>query len=199
MKGKVNRILLVGCLSIMFVGCDLPQSTPINTEISAAQSNDNKSANTRVTANINIDQTNADYNNESKEGNEIKACSPQKIYQGETLMISFRKPHGQNFAIFNEKTRDFYFLTENDRYYFPYVRYDEFKEYLSLELDVSKVRNNSEKLDSEGYYLSKPYFTKTGWYRVIIGHQALDVDFEDMPVTGSCRIYYVNKKRPAKN
>ena len=192
----LKTIWSLGTIIIIFSGCDFTQSALVNSENSAVQTNNNKSTNARADANVNVNQTKTDHNDDSEEGNEIKQCSPKKIFQRETLTITFRKSHGQNFAIYNEKTRYFYFLTENDRWYFPYIRYDEFKKLLSLDLEVSKVRSMSEEIDSEGENKSKPYFTKTGWYRVIIGHQALDVNFIDMPVTGSCRIYYVNKKRP---
>jgi hypothetical protein len=129
-------------------------------------------------------------------GNEITACSPEKVYRGESFKVSFVKSHGKNFAIYHEKTREFYFLTANDKYYFPFISPDEFKKMTEVEFDTTKVTNESDEVDGDGYYKPKPYFTKTGWYRVIIGQQALDVDFIDMPVTGSCRIYYINKKRP---
>ena len=193
---KTLNLTLFLVFTTLFGGCDANYSAAMNNRNSAiVQPTVNTNANTKLKTDAeSIESNTAVVDNE--DGNEITECLPQKVYRGETFKISFKKPHGQNFAIYNEKTRDFYFLTENGRYYFPYVRYDEFKEYLSLDLDTSKVRNASEEIDSEGYNKSKPYFTKTGWYRVIIGHQGLDVDFIDMPVTGSCRIYYVNKKRP---
>ena len=182
---NLNRILTFGFLFTMLSACNFSQTVlPNNVNPTPSP----------VTKPVEETETVTD---DIETGNEITGCSPERIYQGETLTVTFRKSHGQNFAIYNEKTRYFYFLTENNRYYFPYIRYDEFKEMSSLDLEVSKVRSMSEEIDSEGYNKSKPYFTKTGWYRVIIGHQALDVDFIDMPVTGSCRVYYVNKQCPS--
>lgn len=194
---KILNLLALLTLSILFSSCNLNSSTVVNNQYPATvQPTINTNANRKTEVNTKISKTNEVEDKNSQEVNEIKDCSPQKIFKGETLTISFKDPHGQNFAIYNEKTRDFYFLTANDRYYFPYVHPDKFRKYLSLEFDTAKVRSMSEEIDSEGYNKSKPYFTKTGWYRVIIAHQALDVDFIDMPITGSCRVYYVNEERP---
>jgi len=189
--------LLAVLASILFIGCDLKDSTKLHNQYSATPKPTIDNVNAKQVGNANSNQINAIVDDSETE-NEITACSPEKIYRGETFKVSFKESHGKNFAIYNEKTREFYFLTANNRYYFPFIAPDEFEKLSFIELDTLKVRNNSEKLDSEGYYIPKPYFTKTGWYEVIIGHQALDVDFEDMPVTGSCRIYYVNEKRPKK-
>lgn len=183
-------------ISILFYGCDGNHSAAMNNRNSPiVQATVNTNANVKTTVNTESNKANSVAENE-EEGNEITSCLPQNIYRGESFKVTFKKNHGQNFAIYNEKTREFYFLTANDRYYFPFLSPDEFEKLTSIEFETLKVRNDSKELDREGYNKSKPYFTKTGWYRVIIGHQALDVDFIDMPVTGSCRIYYVNKNRP---
>ncbi len=193
---KILDLIVFLTFFILSCSCDLSRSAGINNQYSATVQPTVTNVSAEPTVNVKSNQINAIDDENSEEGNEIINCSPEKIYRSETLKISFKKSHGHNFAIYNEKTRDFYFLTANDRYYFPFISPDDFEKLTDIEFDTQKVRGASEELDSEGYNKSKPYFTKTGWYRVIIGHQALDVDFEDMPVTGSCRIYFVNKKRP---
>lgn len=193
---KTLNLTLFLVFSTLFGGCDANHSAAMNNRNSAiVQQTVSTNANAKSKGNVVSDEANTAVV-DSENGNEITDCLPQKVYRGETFRVSFKKPHGQNFAIYNEKTRDFYFLTANGQDYFPFISPDEFEKRAYINLDTLAVRNPSEELDSDGDNKSKPYFTKTGWYRVIIGHQALDVDFIDMPVTGSCRIYYVNKKRP---
>ena len=182
--------------SLLFSGCDANHSAAMDDRNSKIiQPAVKANANNQTNKNIKNGETNTAVTDD-EDGNEITECSPQKIYRGETFIVSFRKSHGQNFAIYNEKTREFYFLTANAPFYFPQIPPDEFEKLTQLELDTLKVRNDSKELDDSGENKSKLYFDRTGWYRIIIGHQALDVDFIDMPVTGSCRVYYVNKKRP---
>lgn len=139
---------------------------------------------------------NANVTTEGKaDDREIRSCQPEKLYKGDTLKIEFAAVHGRNLAIFNEKTRDFYFLTENAGE--PSMLPDEFAKLRSVELEVSKVRNFVQQNDVGDERRSTPFFTKTGWYRVIIGHQALDVDFESMPISGMCRVHYTDSSRPA--
>lgn len=196
MRNLIIPIFFYGFLILILSGCDFDRSAGANDQYSpTVEPTVSTNADSKPLVNVRIDKANAVDSEDPADGNEITECSPEKVFQGDILKISFEKNHGQNFAIFNEETRDFYFLTANNLSYFPYMPPGDFKQQLTLELDVSKVRSASGEVDSEGYNKSKPYFTKTGWYRIIIGHQALDVDFEDMPVTGSCRIYFINKKR----
>ncbi len=197
MKKILSLLMLFGLLTAL-AQCGMNRPLILNNQSLAVVQ---PTVNINTTIRDNSNQTNSVIINEKnlKESDEITNCSPQKIYKDETLIISLKKLHGLEFAIYNEKTKDFYFLTANGQWYFPYISPDEFKNYLTLKLNTSEVRNRTdEEVESVGGYKTKPFFSKTGWYQVIIGHHALDVDFIDMPVTGSCRVYYVNKKRPKK-
>ena len=194
MKKYLNCTVLFGVLIAFLGGCEVSNSATVSKQYEVTvQPTVDTSGNAKSEIN---DESNTIDDKNIDEGNEIKQCSPEKIYQGEIIEITFNTSHGKKFAIYNEKTRDFYFLTENAPYYFPQISPDEFEKLESIKLDTSKVRSSSDEIGSDGYNKSKLYFDRTGWYRVIVGHQALDVDFADMTVTGSCRIYYVNEKRP---
>lgn len=132
-------------------------------------------------------------------GNEIKSCTPEKLYRGDTLNILFAENHGGKMLIYREPRENFYFLDTGEDGTFPKLTEAEIKKLSSLELNTeSTLQTNFRKTDSSGNYVIDRVFNKTGWYQVNIGHQALDVDFIDMPVTGSCRVYYVNKKRSSR-
>lgn len=192
---RILTLTLLLVFSLSFSGCDVNPSAAMNNRNAAiTQPTINANADAKPAINVEAGEANTSLADD-RDGNEITECVPQKVYRGETLKISFKKSHGKNLAIYNERTRDFYFLTENAPYYFPQMLPDEFEKHTFIELNTQKVRSASDKIGADGYNKSKPYFDRTGWYRVIIGHQGLDVDFIDMPVTGSCRIYYVNKKR----
>lgn len=125
---------------------------------------------------------------------EIRSCTPAKLFRDDTVKIEFSANHGRNFAIFNEKTREFYFLTENG--FQPSMLPEEFRKIETLKLKLSEVFTRSDKTNSDGEFIQKPFFTTSGKYRIIIGHQGLDVEFESMPISGMCIIDYVNKPRP---
>lgn len=194
---KTLSLTLFLVCSVLFGGCKANHSSAMNNPNAAVvQPTVNTNANVQPLLNVGNVEANIAVADE-EDGNEITECSPQRVYRGETFKISFKKSHGKNFAIYNEKTRDFYFLTLPAKEYFPQMLPDEFEKLTFIEFDTQKVRSSSDEIGSDGYNKSKPYFDRTGWYQIIIGHQGLDVDFIDMPVTGSCRIYYVNKKRPS--
>jgi hypothetical protein len=183
---SLNRVLLISSLISALSACNYSQTnTIIKEEITPV----NKSTDTP--------KSDAQ---DSKEANDIIGCSPEKIYKGENLAISFKKNHGENFVIINEKTRDYYFLTDDDSSYFPIMSSDKFKELLTLELKTSSVRSLSNKTRNGIFFKSKPFFTKTGWYWVLVSQQGLDVDYEDaiLRSSGRCRIKYIDKKRPGE-
>jgi hypothetical protein len=134
-------------------------------------------------------------NNDETDGNEILGCSPEKVYNGDVLNISFRKNHGRNFAVFNENTKHFYFVTAPNSCNYPTIPSAEFVEMSAFTMKINEVRSCSHQVNANGEEKSHPFFTSTGWYRVIIGHKSLEVDFQDMPITGSCRFYYDNQKK----
>ena len=137
---------------------------------------------------------------DSEEGNEIKNCTPKKLYRGDTFEIIFAKKHGGKMLVYREPRENFYFLdtlSPDEEGGFPKLTEAEIEKSLSLQLNTETTRKtNFRKTDSSDNYVVDRVFNKTGWYRVVIGHQSLDVNFIDMPVTGSCRVYYINKKRP---
>jgi hypothetical protein len=185
---NLNFILMLSFFISTLNACNFSQTIPVNKEdktpLSVNKSSNNSKSDTEDLEKI----------------NEITSCSPEKIYKGENLTISFEKNHGENFAIISEKTRDYYFLTLDDTSYFPIMPPDKFGELLTLELKTSKVSILRGETRNGVFFKSKPFFTRTGWYLVLIGHQELDVDFEDaiLRSSGRCRVYYVNKKRPKK-
>lgn len=192
---KTLNLILFLVFVVFLINCDLNHSAAMDNQNSIPiQPKPTANANKKLNDNTGKGESNTNVEDKD-EGNEITDCSPQKIYKGEILKVSFKKDHGQNFAIYNEETKDFYFLTANRENYFPFISPSEFEKRSYINLDTKAVRNPSEDLFSDGDNKSKQYFEKTGWYRVIIGHQGLDVDFIDMPVTGSCRVYYENKER----
>ena len=140
------------------------------------------------------------HNEDSEEGNEIKNCTPKKLYRGDTFEIIFAKKHGGKMLVYREPRENFYFLdtlSPDEEGGFPKLTEAEIEKSLSLQLNTETTRKtNFRKTDSSDNYVVDRVFNKTGWYRVVIGHQSLDVNFIDMPVTGSCRVYYINKKRP---
>jgi hypothetical protein len=183
---NLNRVLMMSFLVFAFSACNFSQTNPITKE-------------NPIVINKSIDNTQSSVEDLEK-SNEITGCMPQKVYRGETIKISFKKNHGENFAIINEKTRDYYFLTYDDSSYFPIMSSDKFKELLTLDLKTSNVRSLSNKTRNGVFFKSKPFFTKTSWYLVLVSQQGLDVDYEDAinRSSGRCRIQYINKKRPKK-
>lgn len=191
---KKLSLIFISIFPLLLNGCNFNHTAARNNYNSAlAQPTASVIVNAQPTTNLEGDKS-QDFADDEEE-NEITECSPQKVYLGESFKVSFKKKHGKNFAIYNEKSKDFYFLTENAPYYFPQMSPDEFEKLSFIEFDTQEVRSSSDEIGKDGYNKAKPFFDQTGWYRIIVGHQALDVDFIDMPITGSCRIYYVNKKR----
>lgn len=190
MKKLSFLISLLSFSIILFSGCDSTQSAAANNRASSKPQ-------PTVTPLVNVNSTN-NLNNNYEEGNEITNCSPEKIYRGEILSISFRKPHGGKMLIYREPRENFYFINTNETGSSPILTEELLENSSNLELDTENTRKkNYRKTNSSGEYtIIDRVFNKTGWYWIIIGHEPLDVDFLDMPVTGSCRFYYVNKKRP---
>lgn len=193
---KMLNLLVFLVFLLFFNSCDVSNSAPVDNQLSAkVQPTVRANDNTKLTVDVNSNKV-ADENEDV--GNEITECSPQKIYRGETLKISFRENHGGHFAIYPENREKFYFIeSENMDGENPQITETELKKLQQIELNTETTsKTDFNKTDSAENYVIAKVFDKTGWYRVIIGHQGLDVDFIDMPVTGSCRVYYVNKKRP---
>lgn len=199
---KIIYLLLVLVTLFLFNACDSTLSITKSNQVTPTVTPSSTATPYNIPLQLGPGKLEPNGANTSKEnewdGNEIIKCSPKKVYKGESFKVLFKKGHGKNFAIYNKKTRHFYFLTETSPYFYPYLSTDKFKELLEIEFNTKEVRSSGEDLevDENGEYISKPFFSKTGFYRIIVGHQALDVDFIDMPITGMCEIYYVNKKRP---
>lgn len=142
-------------------------------------------------------QTNA-VGEQNAETGEIISCAPERLYRGESVEIVFTKKHGGKMMIFREPRENFFFIDSTEQGSSPRLTEGEIENSERLTLNTETTRKtNYAKADASGNYtIVERVFNKTGWYRIVIGREALDVEFESMPVTGMCRIYYVNRKRP---
>ncbi len=180
---NLNRLLILIFIISVLSSCNFSQTTP----------------NTGDKAQIQINKTIDNSKPNKEKDNEITGCT-EKTFKGETIKILFKKEHGDNFAIISEKRRNYFFLTDNNAKDYPKMSSDKFGSLSTFELSISEVRYSSEEIRDGVFSKSKPFFSKTGWYWILIGHQGLDVDFEDAinGSSGRCRVFYENKKRPKK-
>lgn len=199
MKKFVGLIVLSVIFTAVSSSCKTSQALVNNHNSLLAQPTvSNTNINAPVNQNTNTNQSNTVDDN-AENGNEIKTCTPKKLYRGDTLSIVFAEKHGGKMLIYREPRENFYFLDSDADGSFPKLTEAEIEKLSSLELSTeTTLQTNFRKTDSSGNYVIDRVFNETGWYQINIGHQALDVDFVDMPVTGACRVYYVNKKRPQR-
>lgn len=187
---RLNLVLAL-CFSTCTFGCYVEKPAALDKDYSVTTQptvSDDENSKRKV------DKSTKPESKDPNTGNEITDCSPKKIYRGETLTISFSTNHGGHLAIYPETKKSFYFIeSENLEGENPQITETELKKLSSLELNTETTRKtNFNKVDKKENFLVERVFNKTGWYRIVVAHEGLDVDFIDMPVTGSCRIYYID-------
>lgn len=195
MKNLLSLTLFLSFFVILSGGCASSPSVAQSERQPKVEPNANTPSNLHSTGNSNLTNTSDTQN--AEEG-EIINCTPQKLYRGETVEIIFAQQHGGKMAVYREPRESFFFLNSNEDGSSPILTEAEIEKSAKLELNTETTRKiNYAKADSSGSYTKiDRVFNKTGWYRIIVGREPLDVEFESIPVTGMCRIYYVNKKRP---
>lgn len=186
-KSPVNLILVLSVSIVLLGGCNSSQYASANNRISATPE---PTANVLPTAPPIANANHSGTIDRDEDVGEIKSCSPEKIYRGETLTASLKTPHGIYSAIRRVKDNKWFFLyggKENE----PAWNDNSFTKLPEITINT-KTAYNSTNVDVG----EKPekIFTKTGKYRLMVSRE--DFGQDDPPWTGMCEIYYVNKKRP---
>lgn len=128
-------------------------------------------------------------NDKSSDGNEIKSCSPEKLYRGDILTVKFNQPHSGYSAILRMSDGKWFFLDYAEKST-PLWSVETLKTLSEIKINPETAVNttNSEKPEK--------IFNKTEKYRIMISDQ--DFGQDDPPVTGICIVEYVNEQRPQK-
>ena len=186
-KSSVNLIFALSVFIVLLSGCDSPQSASANDRIFVSPA---PTANVSPTV---APITNANHSstvNKNEDVGEIKSCSPEKIYRGETLSAFLKTPHGIYSAIRRVKDNKWFFLyggKENK----PAWNDDSFTKLSEITINTEAAYNSTNVDVGE---TPEKIFTKTGKYRLMVSYE--DFGQDDPPWTGTCEVYYVNKKRP---
>jgi len=188
-KSLVNLFFVLGVSIILLSGCNSTQSASANNRIFATP---------EPTARVSPTVAPIVYNNVNhsdtvdRDGDvgEIKSCSPEKIYHGETLTASLKTPHGIYSAIRRGKDNKWFFLyggKGNE----PAWNDNSFTKLSEITINTETAYNSTNVDVGE---TPEKIFTKTGKYRLMVSHE--DFGQDDPPWTGMCEVYFVNKKRP---
>ena len=115
-------------------------------------------------------------------------CLPRKLWLGDTLKLSMSVPHGRDLAILSPDDK-FYWLRSwepHDRE--ATARWYAFEKVGRLNLVTSEAQGVVSR-DSERI------FAKTGWYSIRVSY---NLETDDGTPFNECKVYYVNKPRPAR-
>lgn len=188
----MKNILKIISLTYFFIalpsGCNISQSASVN----------NKAANTRPTVKVsptfektvNANQPNRTVVPDSEEGSEITACSPNKLYQGETLSVSLRTPHGGYAAIKRLTDNRWFFLYGVEKSE-PVWDIDSFTKIPEIKINTTTAINTTNSGDDK---TPEKIFSGTGRYQLMVSNE--DFGQDDPLWTGICEVEYVNQKRP---
>jgi len=197
MKKRLNIILFTCffiCFSIaLFGGCQSFQSRENSDNIlsdTAPTVNSTNKVENLNTPNQKIGS--ADNTKNSTDGNEIIACSPKKLYRGETLGVSLRQPHSSYSAVRRMKDDKWFFLYDVARSE-PVWTIEEFKTLLEFKINTETAVNATNAEDTEA---AERIFNQTGRYQIMVSDQ--DFGQCDPLWFGMCEVYYVNQKRPSR-
>lgn len=187
-KSPTYLIFLLAVSIFLLSGCNSTQS---------ASANDLTSATPEPTANVSPTVASSTINanhsgsvDENEDVGEIKSCSPEKVYRGETFTAFLKTPHGVYSAIRRVEDNRWFFLygdNENE----PAWNDSSFTKLSEITINTETAYNSTNVDVGE-----KPekIFTKTGKYRLMVSRE--DFGQDDPPWTGMCEFFYVNKKRP---
>jgi hypothetical protein len=180
MKKSLNLILLSSFFIAFSSGCDRSYSVAAdNRNAIAAQ----PTANVAVVVNT-IAETSLD---EDK----IKSCSPEKIYRGETLTVTFNQPHGGYAAIRRMNDNRWFFLNDIEKSE-PVWTVEQLKSLPQIKIQTTAINATNSTENA----IAEKIFAKSGRYRIMIGDE--DFGQDDPPWTGMCEVEYVDGKRPLR-
>lgn len=189
MNKSLNLFLLSCCLLALLSGCNRSQSAAVNNPNAAI-------ANPTVSPNANAALTpeptraansNVSDGKTSNDDTDIKSCSPEELYLGETLTVNLRQPHGNYAAIQRISDKKWFFLNDAERSE-PVWSRAEFKMLSIIKINVDTAVNTTNSETAE------KIFNRTGKYRFMVSDQ--DFGQEDPLVTGICEVEYFHRKRP---
>ena len=115
-------------------------------------------------------------------------CTPRKLWLGDTLTLSMSVPHGRDLAILGPDDKFFWLRSWEPRDRDATAQWYAFEKAGQLKLGTSEVQGIVNR-DSERI------FTKTGWYSIRVSY---NLETDDGTPFSECKVYYVNKPRPAR-
>lgn len=192
MSKSLNFILLSSFVLVLLgSGCNRLQSAATNNRNTAtaaptvnANANNAPNQNSRPIVNANAaDKTSL------ADDDEIKSCSPEKLYMGAVLTVTFNQPHGGYAAIRRMNDNKWFFLNDAENSE-PVWGLAEFKTLSEIKINAATAVNTTNSETAE------KIFNKTGKYLVMVSDQ--DFGQDDPPATGICEVEYVHQKRLKK-